>query len=298
MFGYIVPLKTELKIREYEVYSAYYCAICRSIKKRHGELPRLMLSFDSVFLAMLSASIMDVKDDFKVFRCFTDPTRKRNEAIATPHIDYAADMLVLLGYYSLKDDKEDDNSLVGNIGERLYRKYGEKISKIYPKKAEVIKKCLEIQAGLEKEKCSSIDRAADPFGKLMAEILAFPENLIDASKKDCAPEQVIAILKKLGYHLGRYIYVIDAIDDLDKDKKSDSYNPLKYAENVDMKSLGFALELDLSEITKTMDFLELHQYKNILENIVYLGMSGVKDELLSPGETPERKLKRKRYLNP
>ena len=298
MFGYIIPLKTELKVREYEVYSAYYCAICRSIKKRYGELPRLMLSFDSVFLALLSASISQVEDKFEVFRCFTNPAKKRNEVVATPHIDYAADMLVLLGYYSLKDDKEDDNSLVGNIGELVYRKKGRKISELYPEKVERIVGLLKRQSEIEKEKCPSIDKAADSFGILMSEVMDFPKDLIDIADDEDDYSVKRKALKTLGYHLGRYIYIIDAIDDFEKDKEKNNYNPLIYSEGVKPNELDFALHLDLNQMAEVLNVLDLQMYKGILENIIYLGMSSVKDEVLFPKSSEESKRKRRRYLKP
>ena len=299
MFGYIIPLKTELKVREFEIYSAYYCAICRSIKRRYGELPRLMLSFDSVFLALLSASISGGEDKFNTFRCFTNPTRKRNEVIATPHIEYAADLLVLLGYFNLKDDKDDENTFIGNLGEKIYRKNGATVFKKYPEKAEKIKSLLEKQTIIENEKCISIDRAADSSGLLMSEVLDFPQKLICDEVSEDEYIATRANLQKLGYHMGRYIYIIDAIDDKERDKEKGSYNPLLLSENeIDNKQLDFSLQLDLNQMAEALKNLNLNIYKDILENIIYLGMSSVKDELLSEDKNSEEKRRRRRYLKP
>ena len=115
MFGYITPLKSELKVREFEVYSAYYCAVCRAVKSRYGELPRLLLSYDAAFIAMLGDALQAEGQEpgFNTFRCFNNPLRKRNEVLPSPAIDYAADVMVLLGHCGLKDKKDDGDA--GNI---------------------------------------------------------------------------------------------------------------------------------------------------------------------------------------
>ena len=107
-----MPLKSELKVREFEVYSSYYCAVCRAVGRRYGELPRLLLSYDAAFIAMLGDALGTDRNvpEFSTFRCFNNPLRKRNEVLKSPAIDYAADVLVLLGYYGLKDRKDDGDT--------------------------------------------------------------------------------------------------------------------------------------------------------------------------------------------
>jgi hypothetical protein len=319
MFGYVAPLKGELKVREYEVYSAFYCAICHSVKNRYGELPRLLLSYDSVFLALLATSLAGAPTDFRKFRCFTNPGRQRNEVLATPQIDYAADMLVLLGYLNLKDDKEDDGRPLALAGEFFLRAAGKRAAAQYPEKTKRIAACLYEIDTLEKENCASPDRVADPFGRLMSETLDLPQKVVAESPK------LAETLRLLGYHLGRYIYLIDAVDDLEKDRKSGAYNPLlaRQTTSAEMaageQTLNLALELDLARMADALGALPLGAFKAILENVVYLGLNATKDETLSAAaaggsgergilgnrrekagfnsKTEERR-KRRRYLRP
>ncbi|MBK5247363.1 MAG: hypothetical protein JJE49_08885, partial [Peptostreptococcaceae bacterium] len=119
MLGYITPDKPELKVREYEMYSAYYCGICKAIKRRHGEIPRLVLSYDSVLLAMILSAVYDLDKEendsvgptVKLERCIIHPVKKRAIVYNDAAIDYAADMLVALAYYKFKDDWADEKKV-------------------------------------------------------------------------------------------------------------------------------------------------------------------------------------------
>jgi len=272
MFGYITPLKSELKVREFEVYNAYYCAICHAVKRLYGELPRLMLSFDAALVALLADALSeDGTPVFETFRCFNNPLKKRNEAAPSAAIDYAADVMVLLGYLSLKDGKADRDagealktfavsagaSVIGGAGRRAAARLGGK--------ALVCEAQYEAQRALEAEKVDSIDRAADPTGRMMEELMDFTD----------APG-----LREFGYHLGRYIYIIDAVDDLEKDKKYGAYNPLLlHPEPAD--ALETALSLDLAKLGELAEGLPLRRNKGIIDNIVYLGLRARADEVFA-----------------
>lgn len=298
MFGYIAPLKSELKLREFEVYSAYYCAVCRAVSRRYGELPRLMLSYDAAFIAILGDALAteEKKPDFNVFRCFNNPLRKRNEVLSSSSIDYAADVLVLLGYLGLKDKKEDGDA--GSMlkrgavssGEAFMRSAGKKASLNIPEQALEVYSCLSMLNELEKLKTPEIDKAADPTGQFMASILDYPS--VPGHK--CSQE-MSKTLRRLGYHLGRFIYIIDAIDDLEQDRARGAYNPVLLS-GIDKKSLEISLSLDLSNMAECIDELQLVYHNGIIENIIYLGLNAVKDEVLE--HPSEKSRNHRRYLRP
>jgi len=277
MFGYLAPLKGELKVREFEVYNAYYCAICHAVKRRYGELPRLLLSYDSVLIAMLYAALAGGEEAmrFGAFRCFNNPMKKRDEAAPSKAIDYAADVMVLLGWYGLKDgkaDKDQGSAAKGALtaaGETVLRKAGRLADERLGDKARVIGECLEEQRALEISGEGSLDRVADPTGRLMEEILDF-EEVPELSEK----------LRGLGYHLGRYIYIIDAADDLEKDRKSGAFNPLLLRPET-TENLRTAIALDLAQAGEILEDLPLRFHKVILDNIVYLGLRAKVDEVFA-----------------
>ena len=167
MLGYIKPDKPDLKIKEFEIYSGYYCGICKSIARRYGQLPRLALNYDSVFLAILIAGIDPAREHIKTERCIVHPVQKRTIIYDSKEIDYAADILLLLAYYKLKDDFQDEGSKKAALGAALMKGTYKKLKETSPEKCTYVEEQLKELTRLEKEKCASIDRSAEPFAKLM-----------------------------------------------------------------------------------------------------------------------------------
>jgi len=211
---------------------------------------------------------------FIKFRCFNNPAKTRDEAAPSRAVDYAADVMVLLGWYGLKDGKEDrdlgnpvKNALTA-AGEAALRRAGRRAAERLGEKAEVVRECLEEQSAFETAKEDSLDRIADPTGRLMAELMDFPDSF-DLSNE----------LRELGYHLGRYIYIIDAVDDLEKDRKTGAYNPLLLRPEKP-ESLKTALVLDLARAGELTAGMPLKYHKPIIDNIIYLGLRAKVDEVL------------------
>ena len=298
MFGYVIPNKSELKVREFEVYNAYYCAVCHSIRDRYGQLPRLLLTYDSAFLAMLISSLNDNQDDIDEFRCMTHPSRIRNVIKSTDEIDYAADMMILLGYYNLKDDYEDEKSLIGLAGSLYLKRAFKKLKDKYPEKTELVGRYLKQLSEVEKKNSDIFDEAAEPFSLLMEEIFDFDKFSYNGYKNEC---------RKIGFHMGKWIYLMDAFDDLEKDIKKGNYNPVliqfgykkddfqnESIEDFKIRTnerIRLNLELYLANIGEQVDNLPLKKNKEIIENIVYLGLLGKTDEILKGEDSPENDLK-------
>ena len=277
MFGYLAPSKRDLKIWEFDVYNAYYCAICHAVKRRYGELPRLLLSYDAVLVAMLTENLVDraAKPEFSTFRCLNNPLKKRNEVAPSYGIEYAADVMVFLGWLSLKDKKEDKDG--ANIfkeaaivaGEKLLKRAGLKAAERLGEKANICFECIEEQSVLESAREVSVDKAADPTGRMMEELL---DVSVEAS----------SALREMGYHLGRYIYIIDAADDIEKDRESGTYNPL-LLKPIASEALKTAISLDLARVCDFADQLDLVNHKSIIDNIFYLGLRAKMDEVIGVG---------------
>jgi hypothetical protein len=286
MLGYVVPLKSELKLREFEIYNSYYCAVCKSVARRYGQLPRLLLSYDFIFLAMILSAPSEETDKISAFRCITHPGKRRNVAAQTPEIDYAADVMLLLGYYNLKDDRDDEQKVVGYVGERFLRRAYRKIRREMPEKAEIIGLRIEELRALERAETRELDRAEEPFSLLMEEVLDWKgiESMPQRTGSTVsAADWTISLRKayrRIGYHLGKWIYLIDAIDDLEKDIKSGSYNPLKY-EQQDAERLNLLLTLYLAEIAKVYEVLPIRKNSEILENIIYLGLNKKTEDIVT-----------------
>ncbi len=277
MFGYIVPDKPELKIREYELYRAYYCGICKSMGRRYGQIPRLTLNYDSVFLAMLLDSIHEEKENIKYETCIAHPIKKRNVAFGNKAIDYAADIHLILSYHKLKDDCQDEHSAKAVAGMMLLKGSYKKLMKKYEKQCILLEEYLAELTRLEKENCPSMDQVAEPFAQIMKLIFSAGEGHVveSSSKKELEKDRIAqGSFAEIGYHLGKWIYMIDAYDDLEENKKSGGYNPfLALGECTDLKERAtFNLMLYLNKIAENFEILEIKKNKEILENIIYFGM--------------------------
>ncbi len=286
MFGYITPLKPELKLREYDRYSAYYCAVCRSLGRRYGPLPRLTLSYDSVFMALLFDGLYEEKRELVSFRCGLHPTKKRWTLDEdNPGVDQAADLLFLTASFKMKDDVADDKKIAAAAGLALMKGVYKKLKKYRPEECRLAESWVKRQQALEAEKCASPDRAAEPFAKFM-------EDLFLLTDGDFASETAI-FLGKIGYYTGKWVYLIDALDDLDKDRESGSYNPLLLrftGEKPDETPEEFRKRIEepmeklllfcLSELAENFEKLELKKNRDILENIIYLGLRHKTEEIL------------------
>lgn len=288
MFGYVIPNKSELKVREFEVYNAWYCAVCHSLRDRYGQIPRLLLTYDSVFLAMILSTMNDKENSKTIFRCMTHPGKERYVASGTPEIDYAADMLVLLGYYNLKDDYEDEKSIVGLAGSTYLKRAFKKIKNKYPEKVKIIGEQLQNLTKIEKRNSDIFDEAAEPFSLLMEEVFDY----------DGMPEydKYREAYRKIGFHLGKWIYLVDAFDDLKKDIEKKNYNPIiqqfKYGidnyagESLDdfklrtNERIRLNLTLYLANIGECVERIPLNNNKEIIDNIVYLGLLTKTDDIL------------------
>ena len=212
MFGYVTANWKELNKEQRQRYGAVYCGICRCIREQSSNLSRLGLSYDMAFLALLLMSLYEPEEVSGDHACILHPIKKR-PWVESEFVRYGADMNVALAYYNFADDWQDDQKLsakamMGILGKELPR-----IEAEYPRQCAAIRDCISRLNALEKEGCPNPDEPAGAFGELMGEILTYREDL-------WAPH-----LRQMGMALGRFIYLLDAAVDYDKDKRKGKYNP-------------------------------------------------------------------------
>jgi hypothetical protein len=291
MLGYIKPDKPELKIKEFEIYGGYYCGICKSIAARYGQLPRLALNYDAVFLAVLAAAVSSEPEHLGIERCIVHPAKKRTILHDSPAIDYAADILLLLAWYKLKDDYHDERSLKSAAGAAFMKGTFKKLALSVPDKCAYVRERLSELTRLEEENCPSIDRSAEPFAKLMEEVFDYP-----GLKKEKNAQDLSRVFRRIGYHLGKWICLIDAYDDIEDDLRKKSFNPLpaqfgfdptgesvsRFKERI-RERVERNLTLYLAEIAKACELLNLHKNQGLIENILYFGLLRKTEEVLNGG---------------
>lgn len=266
MFGYIRVSKGELKIKEYELYRGVYCTLCKVLGKNYGLISRFTLNYDFTFLALLNMSLKDGCESFSQKRCPFNPIKKCNFCDKTHDFDMPAAAAMIMAYYKLLDNIEDEKGLkkIGFLMLKPFLKSANKKAKAaYPHIENIVAEYIFAQQTLEKENCVEVDRAADPTAKALSQLLPLCSE--DASQK--------RVLERLGYCLGRYIYLLDAYCDLADDIKKNNYNVLKSkpGDEVD-EYIKSQLYFCINEAARAFELLDIKKYKTVLGNIIYLGL--------------------------
>ena len=262
MFGYVRINKMDLTFREFDYYKGYYCGLCKYLKENHGEVSRLSLNYDITFLIVILTALYKLDSDITYERCIANPLKKKMR-IVNEITEYAASMNILLSYYKLEDNLYDDNTIKDKLAYELYKGKLKKAYEKYPQKAEYIKQQLGNLRELEKQESKSIDKVSNTFGNLMGEIFVY--------KKDGYEQN----LRNIGFNLGKYIYILDAYEDLEEDNKKGRYNP--FIDYIDKKEelknkVDRLISMSLGMATKNIEQLNLEFNKSIINNIIYSGV--------------------------
>ena len=262
MFGYVRINKMDLTFREFDYYKGYYCGLCKYLKENHGEVSRLSLNYDITFLIVILTALYKLDSDITYERCIANPLKKKMR-IVNEITEYAASMNILLSYYKLEDNLYDDNGIKDKLAYELYKGKLKKAYEKYPQKAEYIKQQLGNLRELEKQESKSIDKVSNIFGNLMGEIFVY--------KKDEYEQN----LRNIGFNLGKYIYILDAYEDLEEDNKKGRYNP--FIDYIDKKEelknkVDRLISMSLGMVAKNIENLNLEFNKAIIDNIIYSGV--------------------------
>ncbi len=270
MFGYVRIEKPELKVKEYEMYKAVYCSLCRELGRSYGFLARLTLSYDFTFLALLNMSLSEENVCIERKRCAFNPLKKCNYCKERNLLSMPTAAAMIMLYYKLKDDISDEKGLK-KLGYLIMKPFfasaSKKAAKKFPEIERIVADYIAKQTELENENCSEIDVAANPTAVALGEIF-----------KCCSEDGVQKrVLERLGYCIGRYIYILDAANDLEDDIKKNSYNPLKNSFSGDLKpyieeKIKPQLYFCINEASSAFELLDIKKYKTILGNIIYLGL--------------------------
>lgn len=260
MFGYVVVNKPELKIKDYNVYQSFYCGLCQTLKKRFGRFSQLALNYDMTFLAILLSGLYEPQTSERKIRCILHPVQTK-DVLENALIEYAADMTVLLTYLKYKDDWEDEHSYKAKAFQKMLHRQYQKVYEKYPNKCDVIINALNESSLLEKKNCEDLDKMCALSGCFMAEICCYKEDIW------------MPYLKKMGDYLGRFIYLLDAYDDVKKDKEKNLYNPLKSKDEEKLDEwIQPVLEMLIAESADAFEMLPILKYEDILRNILYSGV--------------------------
>ncbi len=261
MFGYVTINKAEMKFKEFDIYHSYYCGLCTVLKEQYGKRGQITLSYDMTFVLMLLSSLYEPETEQTYVKCIAHPLEKhpvrRNEIT-----QYVADMNILLSFYKCEDDWKDEHKVSRLCYAKLLRKAFRNIKKKYPHKTEKIAGLLRELSRREQENTRDIDKMAGLFGEIMAEIFLYKEDEWHDN------------LYNLGYYLGKFIYLIDAYEDIEKDIKKKNYNPLRHLyERAEFEDeTETILTMMMAECSRNFEQLPIVENVEILRNILYSGV--------------------------
>lgn len=291
MLGYVKAFKPEMKVKDYEFYRGIYCSLCRALGRNYSPIAQLFLSYDFAFAAVLRLAAADSGCSFTQKRCPYNPAKKCMNCSGTQELEFCAHALIITVYYKVLDNLHDSGVKSKVLAALIYpiiKLMHKKAVRLAPEIDEIIGASMKMQAETEKKARAGIDEAAhasaDALGKVMA--LGFEQKTADS-------------LYSLGYMVGRYVYILDAADDLEDDLKSGSFNPFK-EEYSDIKNetvrSEFAervkgmLNLTQSSALDALDSFEKKRFGDILENIIFDGLTFSAEKTLKKylSETKEK----------
>ena len=259
MIGYIKTYQLDLKFREYYRYREYYCGLCRSLGRNHGQRSRIMLGYDMTFLAILLDGVYDSETEKNRFRCMLHPFSRRH-SLSNAFIDYAADMDLYMAYLKCLDDWHDDRNLFRGISAFFLRGTAKRIEASYPEKSLAVREALEELHRFEEERSMDFEGAAGCVGRALAEMFRFGGLWDDR-------------LAAMGFYLGKYIYLLDAYEDLEEDIRKNRYNPFLELsrENDFHERVRGILKMMISRSAEEFEMLPVDENMALLRNIIYAG---------------------------
>ena len=262
MFGYVAPDLTALDDTQKKRFRRLYCGLCTSLGRRYGLRGTVALSYDLTFLSMLLGALYEPGETEGRRRCPMHPLSGTAYAVSD-WTDYAADMDILLFWYKLRDNWQDDRSAAGRAGMTLLRRGFERASAAHPGKRRAVEDWITRIDVIEKDGSAGIDAPVNATGDMLAELFCPDEDDF------WAPQ-----LRQIGSGLGRFIYFMDACEDLPADLKRGRFNPLReYRERPDLDRMCLeTLEVMAGDAAEAFELLPVERDADLIRNVLYRGI--------------------------
>ncbi len=278
MFGYILPDKPNMYMKDYTFYRSFYCGLCKGTGCKYGCLARLGVNYDATFIDILLHGVQVTDYEYKQEGCIIDPFRKKAVLKTNPISEKVAAFNILLMDFKGKDDRRDEKVGIKRLAARLFKRKAKKARKELPEIASILDKAAIRQEEAERTVGLSVDRLADPFASAMQN-----------SVKVLAAEAYSEELGRIVYDLGKFIYVMDGIDDFEDDLKKGRFNPFKaqYPEAVTKAQLlesgddlSFLVEATIDNITENYKHLKVFGTEGIITNTFWYGLRARADKVM------------------
>ena len=273
MFGYIRILEPELKIREFACYRGAYCGLCRQMGKCTGQCSRLTLRYDAAAMVLMRMAARGTTPEFTKKRCFLHPLTKADVLSPCEETETVACIMAALAYHKCKDDIADERGwarLRARLALPYFAHMRRRAKRRMPETDRIAADGMQAFALAEKEANGSADIPANAFGAMMGDLLS------------CGTErQTRAILHELGSSMGRWVFLLDAAEDYEKDVQKGRFNALYalYGEeelSAEMrKTLDTLLTAELADAVAAADLIDFDgrdDLEAVIYNILRLGM--------------------------
>ena len=261
MLGVMTVRKDELRFREFDRYRGYYCGLCRAIGKRCGSVCRMALSFEMTFLAMLHTSLYEPETADEKHRCLVHPLGKQR-MLSNEAIDYAADLSAIVAYYDLRDGWDDEHRVDRLAESALLKRAAEEVGKHLPRQREAVEHYVKALHEIEARDDQNLDAAANLTGEMLGELYVMKD---DVYARD---------LRELGFYLGKFIYLCDCYEDVERDIRKKNYNPLISRRTNETFAADCEQMLSdmMARAALAFERLPLLEDAEIMRNILYSGI--------------------------
>ncbi len=283
MLGYIKPWQDELRVKDLRRYRAVYCGVCKQIAALNTQFERMAVSYDTTFLAIFLLAFAEDEPESKKEACFARPLQKRETAKGHPVLDFAAGITSFLVYAKAHDDRRDGREGRAFFIKLFFKSGAKKFSQNYPLLEAKLKNLLAA-AWQREEKIfpeladntpeiaeKTARELAGYSGKMLAEIF------LEGAKKTKSfvfdDERYRHTLGLFATYLGEWVYLIDAFDDWEEDRKKGNFNPFLNLPREEAYRLAEALlQEKIQRIDHTAALFPYYKDAELLENILHLGL--------------------------
>ncbi len=269
MFGYVKTDLPNMYVKDTTLYKAMYCGLCKGIGCSCGAKGRLVLNYDLTFLSVLAHNLMGIDVKIEKQHCIIHHIKKRPVAVPDELTERIGALNVILAYHKLNDDVLDSGK--GKMARSFFKSSYKKAKKKEPEFDKIVEKRYADLVAYEKTGGNSVDISADPFGSMMVEVMQI-----------LLGEKCTENVKELSYELGKWIYLIDAVDDYDKDKKKNNFNVFINSDKTiqtkqeflekNKEQLIFTFGSILSKIASLASSLEYKFNHDLTDNVLLRGL--------------------------
>lgn len=293
LLGYVRAYKPDMKMRDYELYRGIYCSLCRALGRNYSPLAQLFLSYDFALACVIRLACAESGCSFSAKRCPYNPVKKCMICGSRDIFDFCSHAVIITVYYKILDNLHDKGFFSKLVAALIYPAVAlmhRKAKRLAPEAEKAVADAMKLQAETEAKPSPSIDEAAHPSADALGKIFALG-----------APESKKEALRTIGYLTGRFVYILDAADDLEDDLKKGSFNPfsacdISTAENRKefADRIRGMLNLTQGGILEALDSLETERFFDISENILLDGITACAEKVLEKyGDKTE---KNKEYI--